>query len=91
MSDGIYHHTRCNLDDGSGDLHGKASVALFDGGTVIVSMFANSGSASMQMHIDADSLRAFAKLLNEAVNALPTPISLVGSAAIAKATGESGI
>tara|TARA_R110000868_G_scaffold87274_6_gene244247 strand:+ start:3496 stop:3687 length:192 start_codon:yes stop_codon:yes gene_type:complete len=56
----IYHNNAAVLAF-NGEKRGAVSVCLFDHGTVIIG-------------IDADSLRAFAKLLNDAVDALPAKI-----------------
>ncbi len=57
-----------------GEKHGAASVCLFDHGTVIIGMSGELGAVSMSLHTDADSLRAFAKLLADAVEALPAKV-----------------
>lgn len=69
----IYHNNVAVLAI-HGEKHGAASVSLFDHGTVIIGMSGELGAVSMSVHIDADSLRAFAKLLNDAVDALPAKI-----------------
>ena len=79
MTNPVTHHRTATLD--AAHREGGANVCLFADGSVIVGMTAANGSANMQMHMDASDLRALAKLLNEAVEKLPTPISLVGSAA----------
>jgi len=69
----IYHNNAAVLAF-NGEKRGAVSVCLFDHGTVIIGIDAQLGAFSMSLHTDADSLRAFAKLLNDAVDALPAKI-----------------
>ena len=75
MGNSIYHHRHAVLDTtGTTPLKGGASIALFDDGKVILTLTAANGAVSTNIHINADSLRAFAKLLNDAVDALPAKV-----------------
>ena len=73
MTNPIYHHTNVPMLV-HGEKTGSASVALFVNGAVIVSLSADLGAMSINFHTDADSLRAFAKLLADAVDALPAKV-----------------
>ena len=57
-------------------MNGRAAVFLHASGGVSVTMEAAYGAAHMAMQINTDSLRAFANLLNEAVDALPVESNL---------------
>jgi hypothetical protein len=69
----IYHHKSVELA-GDADLNGSAHVFLHANGGVSVTMQAAYGAAHMSMQINADGLRAFAKLLTDAVEALPVKV-----------------
>lgn len=73
MPDSIYHQKSAPLNINHSK-HASASVALFHSGSVIVTTCSDYGSVSFNVHMDADSLRAFAKLLNDAVDALPAKV-----------------
>ena len=67
----IYHSYSVKLTTtGHSPLNGGAAISLFDDGQVVLAVHAANRSLSVSLHIDADSLRAFAKLLNDAVAAL---------------------
>jgi hypothetical protein len=67
----IYHSDNVKLTTtGHSPLNGGAAISLFDDGQVVLAIHAANRSLSVSLHIDADSLRAFAKLLNDAVDAL---------------------
>jgi len=67
----IYHSDSVKLTTtGHNPLNGGASIALFTDGQVVLSVTAVNRSLSVSLHIDADSLRDFAKMLNDAVDAL---------------------
>ena len=73
MSDLIYHQKSVPLKIQHGP-SSSAGVALFNSGSVIVTINADFGAMNVNAHIDADSLRAFAKLLADAVDALPAKV-----------------
>ena len=75
MCNSIYHSGHAPLNTtGETALKGGASISLFTDGQVVLSVTAVNRSISNTLHIDADSLRLFAKLLNDAVEALPTKV-----------------
>ena len=75
MTNPVIHHQTIPMTNGDGaDLRGSANVCMFSDGSNIVTLGAANGSAGMNFHIDADSLRALAKLLNEAVEKLPVQV-----------------
>lgn len=73
MSGTIYHHKETAIKINGSD-HSGASVCLFHSGTVAIDFRAAYGAMNLNIHTDADSLRAFAALLNEAVAALPAKV-----------------
>lgn len=66
----IYHHKSAPLTV-NGSASSQASVCMFHDGAVIVSIYTAYGAHNTSLNMDAASLRAFAALLNEAVDALP--------------------
>lgn len=74
MTDSIYHRATVKMTHRRNDLKGEAGVYLFQSGTVIIDFGAANNAMGLSFHTDADSLRAFAKLLNEAVEALPAKV-----------------
>ena len=73
MNNSIYHQRSVPIQINHG-VHSSVAVALFDSGSVIVTTCADYGAVSFNTHMDADSLRAFAKLLADAVEALPAKV-----------------
>jgi hypothetical protein len=73
MTDLIYHHSKADLT-GSPDIHGEAHVFLHTNGCCTVQMNVGYGAAHMSVQTDADSLRAFARLLADAVVMLPAKV-----------------
>lgn len=73
MTNPIYHNAETVLTI-HGERRGAASVCLFGHGTVIISIGGELGAVHASVHTDADSLRRFAKLLNDAVDALPAKV-----------------
>lgn len=71
MTNSIYHHKDVPLATPYVDLNGRAHVYLHASGTVTVQMTAALGAMYSSISMDAPSLRAFAALLNEAVEKLP--------------------
>ena len=73
----IYHSDNVKLTTtGDNPLKGGAAVSLFTDGQVVLAVHAANRSLSVSLHIDADSLRAFAKLLADAVEALPAKVEV---------------
>jgi len=73
MADSIFHQHSVPIQIKHG-VHSNMGVALFDSGVVIVTIGADYGAMSVNVHIDGDSLRAIAKLLADAVDALPAKV-----------------
>ena len=74
MTKPVIHHQTIPMTNGHVHMNGAANVCMFADGSSIVTMSAANGSAGMNFHIDATSLRALAKLLNEAVEKLPVQV-----------------
>lgn len=73
MTNNIFHQHSVPIQIKHG-VYSNMGVALFDSGLAIVTIGADYGGMSVNVHIEGDSLRAIAKLLADAVDALPAKI-----------------